>query len=214
MAITLLSTNCGVPRTIGERHGQPVISAFGKSPVHAETIFFGTLGIEGDVQAHQSVHGGPDKAVCVYFAGHWPWWRAEQNLACKAATFGENLTVLGADEETVGIGDRFLWGGVVLEVTQPRGPCANVDLYHRREGLAQAMTLTARCGWYMRVILEGSAQSHDTTIEHARANERPSIKEALLARHDSHAPLALRRRVHDAPQLAPAWRRAIARTFA
>lgn len=214
MALTLLSVNCGLPCIIGERNGQPVTSAFGKSPVRGETVLFGTLGIEGDAQADQSVHGGPDKAVCAYSAGHWPWWRAEQNLACCAATFGENLTVLGADEKTVGIGDRFLWGGIILEVTQPRGPCANVDLYHRREGLAQAMTLTVRCGWYMRVIREGSAQSRDATIEHVTAGERPSIKEAFLARSDLHAPLALRRRVHDAPQLAPAWRRAIARTFA
>jgi MOSC domain-containing protein YiiM len=213
MPLTLHSVNCGAPRLIGERNGQPVLSAIGKSPVPAETVFFGRLGIAGDVQANRSVHGGPDQAVCAYSAGHWPWWGAEINLHCEAATFGENLTVLGGDEETVGIGDRFAWGDVVLEVTQPRGPCANVDLYHRRSDLAKTMALTVRCGWYMRVIREGAAATRNATIHHIVAGERPSVAEAFLARHDPRASPDLRRRVHDVPALAAAWRRTIARTI-
>lgn len=213
MPIRLLSVNCGVPRVIGERHGKPVLSAIGKSPVPAETVFFGRLGVEGDVQANLSVHGGPDQAVCVYSADHWPSWRAEKDLHCEAATFGENLTVVDADEETVGIGDRFQWGEVILEVTQPRGPCSNVDLYHGRSDLSQSMTLAVRCGWYMRVIRDGVAPTRDTAIRHIVAIERPSVRDAFLARHNSGAPLSFRQRVHDAPALGAAWRRAIERTL-
>lgn len=213
MAITLLSVNRGVPRIIGKRHGQPVRSAIGKVPVPAKTVFFGRLGVEGDVQANLSVHGGPDQAVCVYSADHWPSWRAEKDLHCEAATFGENLTVTDADEESVGIGDRFQWGEVILEVTQPRGPCSNVDLYHGRNDLAQTMTLTVRCGWYMRVIREGLAETRDTAIRHVVMAESPSVKDAFLARHDSCASLSFRQRVCDAPALGAAWRRAIARTL-
>lgn len=213
MPLTVLSVNCGVPRIIGERNGQPVRSAFGKSPVGPQTIYFGTMGIEGDVQANRTVHGGPDQAVCVYSADHWPWWSGEKNLSCEAASFGENLTLLGGDENSVHIGDRFLLGDVVLEVTQPRGPCANVDLFHRRDDLAQAMTLTVRCGWYMRVIREGLAETRNITLNHVAGDERPSIRDAFLARNDARASLALRQRVHDAPALSPAWRRAIARTL-
>lgn len=214
MSFTLLSVNCGVPRIIGERNGGPVFSAIGKSPVPADTVFFGASGIEGDVQANRSVHGGPDKAVCAYSADHWAWWRAEIDLHCEAAAFGENLTLLGGDEKTVGIGDRFAWGAVILEVTQPRGPCANVDLYHRRGDVAQIMTRTVRCGWYIRVLREGEASTRDAAIDHNALDQRPSVRDAFLARHDAHASLTLRRRVHDAPALASSWRRAIARTFA
>ncbi|HEX9160027.1 MAG TPA: MOSC domain-containing protein [Rhizomicrobium sp.] len=213
MPVRLLSVNCGVPRVIGARNGQPVHSAIGKVPVPAETVFFGRLGLEGDVQANLSVHGGPDQAVCVYSADHWPSWRAEKGLHCQAATFGENLTVIDADEETVGIGDRFHWGDVVLEVTQPRGPCSNVDLYHGRSDLAQTMTLTVRCGWYMRVIREGLAATRDAAIRHLVMAESPSVRDAFLARHDSCASLSFRQRVFDAPALGAAWRRAIARTL-
>ncbi|HEX3430088.1 MAG TPA: MOSC domain-containing protein [Rhizomicrobium sp.] len=210
----LLSVNCGTPRIIGEENGRPVFSAIGKSPVESPTVFFGRLGIEGDAQANNTVHGGPDQAVCVYSADHWPWWRDKKNFDCAAGAFGENLTVLGADEESVGIGDRFAWGDVILEVTQPRGPCANVDLHHRRSGLAQTMTLFVRCGWYMRVLHEGAAATRDATIEHSAAGDRPSIREAFAARHNLHSPLSLRQRVHDHPALGHHWRRAVARTFA
>jgi MOSC domain-containing protein YiiM len=213
MPLTLVSVNCGIPRIIGKRNGLPVRSAIGKSPVSPEVVSFGRLGIEGDVQANRTIHGGPDQAVCAYSADHWAWWSVEKGLQCEAAAFGENLTVLGGHEESVGIGDRFAWGDVILEVTQPRGPCANVDLYHRRSDLAHTMTLTVRCGWYMRVIREGSAPTRNTTIRHIAADERPSVRDAFLARHDSRAPIGLRQCVYDAPALASAWRRAIARTL-
>ena len=214
MELMLLAINCGVPRIIGWRNGRPVRSAIKKTPVEAETIFFGNQGTLGDRQANRMVHGGPDKAVCAYSADHWAWWRNEMNLACEPGTFGENLTLLGADEQTVGIGDRFAWGEVVLEVTQPRGPCANVDLRHRRTNLAQMMTLSGRCGWYMRVVREGSASTRNAMIRHIAAPDRPSISDAFAARYDSRATAGLRQRVHDSAPLAPAWRRAIARTFA
>lgn len=214
MALVLLSVNCGMPRLIGERNGGPVFSAIRKSPVPADRVFFGVSGVDGDVQANRSVHGGPDKAVCVYSADHWAWWGAEINLHCEAAAFGENLTLVGGDEETVAIGDRFAWGDVILEVTQPRGPCANVDLHHRRGDLAQIMTRTVRCGWYMRVVCEGEAPTRNAIIHRIALDQGPSVRDAFLARHDARASLTLRRRVHDAPALASAWRRAIARTFA
>ena len=214
LPFTLLSVNCGTPRIIGKRNGLPMLSAIGKSPVSAEAVFFGRWGIQGDAQANRSVHGGLDQAVCAYSASHWAWWSAEKNLKCEAASFGENLTVLGGDEESVGIGDRFAWGDVMLEVTQPRGPCANVDLFHGRRDLAQTMTLTVRCGWYMRVLCEGVASTRNAIFHHVVLDQRPSVKDAFLARHDSRTPLALRRHVHDAPALARSWQRAIARTFA
>jgi MOSC domain-containing protein YiiM len=214
MELTLLTVNCGVPRIIGWRNGRSVRSAIAKTPSEAETIFFGSQSILGDKQSNRVVHGGPDQAVCAYTADHWEWWRNEKNLPCESGSFGENLTVLGADENTVGIGDRFAWGEIILEVTQPRGPCTNVDLRHGRNDLAQTITLSGRCGWYLRVICEGLAPTRNTPIRHLVTQGRPSIREAFVARYDSRAALALRRRVHDFPPLASAWRLAIARTFA
>lgn len=211
MELKLVSVNCGASRIIGHRRGRPVRSAIGKSPVAAESVFVGWEGVAGDQQSNRLIHGGIDKAVCAYDAGHWPWWHDEKNLACAEGTFGENLTLLGADEDSVCIGDRFEWDEVCLEVTQPRGPCTNIDLYHGRVDLAQAITRSGRCGWYMRVIRAGDASTRNAVVRHVRAEGRPTVKEAFFARYDSRTPLALRRRVHEISQLSADWRRAISR---
>jgi MOSC domain-containing protein YiiM len=113
--------NVGQPRVIGERDGAPLLSAIGKQPVGATSITVRRLGLDGDAQANLRVHGGPDKAVYAYPADHWTWWE-EKRIGCWPARFGENLTVEGAEETQVQVGDRFSWGDVVLEVSQPRSP--------------------------------------------------------------------------------------------
>ena len=42
---------------------------------------------------------------------------------------GENLTTRGIDVRQLRIGDRLRAGGALLEITQPRGPCASLDIY-------------------------------------------------------------------------------------
>lgn len=212
-ALSLLSVNCGVSRVIGHRHGRPVRSAIGKSPLAAETVFFSREGISGDQQTNRLLHGGPDQAVCAYSASNWPWWLEEKGLACAEGSFGENLTLLGANEHTVCIGDRIAWDDVVLEVTQPRGPCSNLDLYHGRVDIAQNITRSSRCGWYLRVVREGNASTRNVLVRHIRAPDGPTVAEAFAARYDSRTSLALRRRVHELSQLSSNWRRAIARTL-
>lgn len=213
-AFTLASVNCGISRIIGERRGKPVYSAIGKSPAAEETVFFGHQGVAGDQQTNRLLHGGPDQAICAYSASNWPWWHDEKGLSCAEGSFGENLTLLGANEDTVSIGDRFAWGDVILEVTHPRGPCANLNLYHGRVDVAQAIVHSGRCGWYLRVIQEGYASTRNVLVRHIRAPRMPTIREAFAARYDSRTPLALRRRVHEISRLSSAWRRAMGRTLA
>ena len=213
-AVTLLSVNCGVSQIIGQRNGRPVRSAIGKFPLAADTVFVGREAIAGDEQTSRLVHGGPDQAVCAYAADHWAWWREEKGLVCTEGSFGENITLLGVTEDDVCIGDRFAWDAVVLEVTQPRRPCVNLDLCHGRMDIAQAVTRSGRCGWYLRVIRQGHASTRGTSVRHIRTEGRPTVGEAFAARYDSRTPLALRRRVHEISQLSSNWRRAIARTLA
>jgi MOSC domain-containing protein YiiM len=42
---------------------------------------------------------------------------------------GENLTTRGFPIRDVRIGDEIRAGGAILEITQPRGPCASLDIY-------------------------------------------------------------------------------------
>ena len=42
---------------------------------------------------------------------------------------GENLTTRGLEIRDLRIGDQLRAGGAMLEITQPRGPCRQLDVY-------------------------------------------------------------------------------------
>lgn len=210
--LCLLSVNVGMPRVIGISRGEEVLSAIAKEPVSGEIVVVRATNIDGDGQAALSVHGGPDKAVYAYPADHWNWWETTQGLRCRPATFGENLTLQGGSETDIAIGDRFRWGDVLVEVSQPRAPCFKFAMYTGREDAPQQMTSSARCGWYLRVLEEGRAPTKGA-MERTFESGGPTVRDAFVAAlHRSSRDLCLR--VHDAPALADAWRRTIARKLA
>lgn len=205
MRLRLLSVNVGRTRIIAHLHGEPVRSAIVKRPVTGETVFVGTMSIAGDAQADLSVHGGADKAVYAYPADHWVWWEREHQLPCAPATFGENLTLEGADETGVRIGDRFRWGDALLEVSQPRVPCYKLGIHTKRADAPRIMTLSSRCGWYLRVLEEGNAR-RDAVLTRVHESASPSVRDAFRAATHPNIGYALRSAVFDAPALAESWR--------
>lgn len=130
-------------------------SAIGKDPV-AGRVFVGSLGLAGDTVADRKVHGGIDQAVLAYASGHYPKWRREwQQEGLRAGAFGENLTIEGADEEVVCLGDQWRLGEATLEVTKSRTPCMTLARWHRRADLVKTVHANGRSGWYLRVLEEG-----------------------------------------------------------
>jgi len=210
MDLRIVSVNVAQPRIIATINGEAVPSAIDKAPVETQSVFVGRTNIEGDGQADLTVHGGPDKAVYAYPVDHWPWWQSKQ-FATVPATFGENLTLVGATEDDVHIGDRFRWGDAVLEISQPRGPCYKLAIHTARADAPQLMTISARCGWYLRVIEEGRAPTTGSLMTRLSvAAENPSVAEAFRAMYHPDIPRALRQKVHDIPTLAEAWRMGLA----
>lgn len=214
MKFKILSVNVGLPRPIGMRSGEIVISGIAKAPVSAERVRVRASNIDGDGQADLTVHGGADKAVYAYPADHWPWWESQHGFQCRPATFGENLTISGADENSVAIGDTFRWGDALLEVSQPRAPCYKFAMHSGREDAPQLMTLSARCGWYLRVMDEGAAPARDAEMERIHESAGPTVRDAFVAAFHPQVPRELCLRVHDAPALAAPWRGAVARRLA
>jgi MOSC domain-containing protein YiiM len=205
----ILSVNTARARVIGAVHGEPVLSGIDKKPVATGSVFVRMLGIDGDQQADLSVHGGVDKAVYAYPSGHWPWWEREKKLSCRPATFGENLTLEGADENSVSIGDRFQWGDAILEVSQPRAPCYKLAIHTSRPDVPQLMTHSARCGWYFRVVGEGAAPVQNANLVHISDGGAPTVREAFVALFDRRAAFELCVRVRDSARLAGNWRGAV-----
>ena len=86
------------------------------------------LGIEGDRQRHPGIHGGPQKAILLISA------EVIDHLTARGyplfyGALGENLTTRGIDVRSIRIGDRIRAGGALLEITRPRGPCTQLDIY-------------------------------------------------------------------------------------
>src|SRR5439155_21178943 len=102
---------------------EPWVTSFFKVPVTGP-IRVDTNNLDGDEQADLNVHGGPDKAICVYSADHFASWSSTVGLRdCGPGAFGENFSVRGLTEQTLFLGDVYEVGTSILEVSQPRGPC-------------------------------------------------------------------------------------------
>ena len=157
----LLSIQIGRPRTYvwnGSQDGAAATwtTAFRKEPV-AGVVAVSRSGLAGDAVADTRAHGGLDKAVLAYAAGHYADWQAEwASDALPGGGFGENLTVAGLDESSVCLGDRWRIGDVVFEVSQPRQPCWKLGRRWNRPELPKRVIATGRTGWYLRVRQAGS----------------------------------------------------------
>lgn len=206
LVLQVLSVNAGRIRTIGERNGAPLLSAFVKELVPAGPIRVFSHGLDGDEHADSDAHGGPDRAVYAYPADHWPWWGARHRMVCAPAAFGENLTVAGADETAVAIGDRFSWGDVVLEVSQPRTPCHKFDRVSGLDNASLHMTRSGRCGWHFRVLEPGLAPIQATLVR-SYASGGPSVRDIFAAGSDKRIAPEIRKKFAAAPGLPLDWRR-------
>ena len=206
-SLRVVSVNVSQPRIIGERNGEEILSAIDKRPVQSETIEVGKINLAGDAQANLEKHGGPDKAIYAYPTENWPWWEREHNFGCRPGAFGENLTLAGGDETAIRIGERFSWGDVELEVSQPRVPCHKFQFYSGRDDAGALMTMTGRCGWYFRVRTAGSAPTKGAELLRRQENKGPTVREAFLAAFDRRMDAGRRSALADYPALSEAWRK-------
>lgn len=139
-----------------------VLSAIGKHPVD-RPLRLGPEGFEGDQQADRRRHGGPEKAVHHYDAGHYPAWRDELGDLPQLAPggFGENLSSEGLTESGVAVGDRFRLGRALVEVSQARQPCWKLNIHFAVPDMARRVQDSGRTGWYYRVIEPGPVAPGD-----------------------------------------------------
>jgi len=163
----VLSLNVGLPRTVDWK-GKPVSTGIFKEPVSGR-IALRALDFDGDGQADLSVHGGPSKAVYVYPAEHYAYWRRElPDQALPWGMFGENLTTEGLREDTQ-IGDRFRIGSAEVMATQPRLPCYKLGLRFGRDDIVKRFLASGLTGFYFKVVVEGDVGAGDSIVPVGRA---------------------------------------------
>lgn len=83
-------------------------------------------GLIGDRQAHPKIHGGPERALCLYALENIERLQNEGHPIFPGS-IGENVTVAGLDWKTLGPGSRLALGDeVVIEITSHAGPCQTI----------------------------------------------------------------------------------------
>jgi MOSC domain-containing protein YiiM/ferredoxin-NADP reductase len=200
----VISVNVGQPQEIPWR-GQMVRTSVYKTPVDGR-VRIRKLNFDGDAQADLIGHGGEHRAVMVYQAESYQYWRDTlQRQDFVYGQFGENLTVEGLADNEVCIGDRFLIGSAIFEVTQPRVTCWRVGISTGVPEMPALLVKHKRPGFYFRVIQEGDVGAGDKIEKIANGDQKMSVAEidGLLYLKDH--PADKLQKALKIPALSKAW---------
>jgi MOSC domain-containing protein YiiM len=212
----IVTIQVGLPRKYGEEQASDPAerlwtTGFYKEPVIG-SVRVGRMNIDGDGQADLVNHGGPDKAVCVYPADHYPYWRETLHLpTLPPGAFGENLTVKGLTEEEVCIGDIWRVYGVTVQVSQPRQPCWKLARRWGVKTLALLVQQTGRTGWYFRVLDEGTLSAGSPLVLAERPHPEWTVERANTVMHHDKDDVKAASELAEILLLSDSWRRTLTR---
>lgn len=121
------------------------------------------LGIVGDGHRHKDIHGGPERALCLY--------SLEQMLALQEeghpvfpGSIGENILTAGLDLSAIVPGNRLRLGNdVEVEITSYTLPCKTIAAAFRNREFSR-ISQKVHPGWsrlYTRILREGRIAAGD-----------------------------------------------------
>jgi MOSC domain-containing protein YiiM len=128
-------------------------------------------GIASDRQRIAKIHGGPNRAVCLYSEELYEWLRS-RGVSVSNGDIGENFTTRGLDLATLKTGDRLRVGQCTIEITKVREPCSRLRKWD--EDLPEI--IVGHSGWMAKVIEEGAVKPGDA-IEITGASEKRQLFE-------------------------------------
>lgn len=149
-------------------NGNVTKTAYYKYPIELPTLLT-TTGFVGDHQVYKA-HGGVNKAVCLYDFNDYALWSDYLDIDTEFSLFGENITTVGLDKDTICIGDTFKLGEAVIQVTEGRGPCNTIAKVHNVPNIVKMMAASRATGCYFRVLVEGMV-SPDSQLELVKKDE-------------------------------------------
>jgi len=125
-------------------------------------------GVEGDRHRNTELHGGPDRAVCVFALEVIEALRKEGHSIAPGAA-GENFTIAGLDWKHIDPGTKLRVGNEVkLEVLSYTSPCKHNACWFKDEDFSR-ISQKKHPGWsrvYARVLSEGIVRQGDSvTLE-------------------------------------------------
>ena len=133
-------------------------------------------GLEEDNQSDKEVHGGVQRAICVFTQGSYDFFKEKHNINLPTCALGENITLLDCDDKDICLGDRFSCGEAIFEVSQPRQPCWIISSILGIKKLTALIVKEGRSGFYLRVIKEGKICKEDEFKLQIRKHEKLNIE--------------------------------------
>ena len=201
----LLSVNVSLPKEV-QNNGKTMTTGIFKEPVK-KRVMLRTMNLDGDGQADLVGHGGIYKAVYVYSIENYEYWKSELSRNdFTYGQFGENFTVEGMLEDEIHIGDVFRVGGALVEVTQPRVPCAKLGFKMGMAKFPKLFLQNSRVGFYLRVLEEGEVGAGDV-IERVKVDaERMTVREINHLLYFDQKNLEGAKKALRIRALSPGWR--------
>src|SRR5690349_3913420 len=109
-------------------------------------------GLVGDKQRYTKIHGGPNRALCLFSSDDYASLRRDGVPCENPGTFGENVLVEGLDFAQLLPGDELALGDeVVIELFDVREPCGTLKSVDARF----PNLMLGRSGFVCRVLREG-----------------------------------------------------------
>lgn len=143
------------------------LSAIRKTRV-SDKIWLNSMGLKGNQVADPVHHGGLDKAVHLYPAEHYDFWRGKYPdvaLLNQPGAFGENFSCSGLTEDKLCLGDQFRLGEALIECSHARQPCWKLNHNFGHKDVMKTVVQTAKSGSYFRVLEPGHVEAGDQMIQ-------------------------------------------------
>lgn len=171
----IVSVNIGSAQTVDIR-GRPTETGLFKKPVD-HPVFVCRDGLKNDSVIAATGNDKREQAVSAYPLEHYRAWSTElQRTDIGPGHFGENLTVEGALENRIRIGDIFNLGTCVLQVSHPRTPCKKLN-WRMGGRFLKRFLRSGRVGFYFRVLKPGHFRVGDSATLLERDANSPTVAE-------------------------------------
>ena len=142
-------------------------------------VMIDELGLLGDAICNRKHHGGRDQAVYLEGSLTLDWWASELGRSLEPGIFGENLIIEGLDNREIAVGDRFIAGDLVLEVSSARIPCSTFAAKMGDPQFVKRYIRAGRPGIYCRVLAGGTVSADMPVTYLPYAGERVTMPEMM-----------------------------------
>lgn len=141
-------------------------SAGGVPKLAVDEALLTPLGLTGDYQAKWKIHGGPERALCLYAVELIRQLQTEGHPIFPGSV-GENVTVAGLDWSTLEPGTRLALGHeAIIEISSYTTPCKSIAASFT-DGVFTRISQKNNPGWsrlYARVLQPGRLTTGQTII--------------------------------------------------